>query len=402
MLREFLSRRILPFLFLVFFRGWMPWMGIVVVYFNQSLGLTLPQIMVLQSVFLVSIALFEVPTGVFGDRFGRKLSILLADLFFGLGFLVYLFKLPYWVYILGEALMGLGNAFASGATEALYYDTFKELKKEKLYTRFVSLQRSIFLTSLILSGVFTTLALELGFTMRFVWITTLVSFLLSFLTVLFFVKEPQVEEISVELTPDYKKYLSEAIETIKNVKVLKIMVLIFFAFSLTVYLINWGSQPLFLYFKIPVKYYSTILLAAVSIVSIFFHQFLLYYKKHFTFLDIVKILLGVQFLFIVVLLFVETMFQYNLLLVAAYVIYRAISQELQKIIQTFWQPYIKSFNRATVLSGISFIKSLIFAFANLFWGSLLDLHVFWSIVILLILCSGFVVGMVVRGKNELA
>ena len=47
----------------------------IIVLFFQSHGLSLTEIMLLQSAYSLSLALFEIPSGYIADSFGRKNSI---------------------------------------------------------------------------------------------------------------------------------------------------------------------------------------------------------------------------------------------------------------------------------------------------------------------------------------
>ena len=52
----------------------------VFVVFMLALGLSLAQVSVVVAAYLISSALFEIPAGVFADRFGNKFSILIGSL----------------------------------------------------------------------------------------------------------------------------------------------------------------------------------------------------------------------------------------------------------------------------------------------------------------------------------
>jgi MFS family permease len=89
----------------------------------QSRGLTLPQISLIESVVIGTIFLMEVPTGVVADRIGRKWSLTASTLLMMCGELIFLFSRSYPLYMLMAVVTGTGFAFASGATEALIYDS---------------------------------------------------------------------------------------------------------------------------------------------------------------------------------------------------------------------------------------------------------------------------------------
>ncbi len=204
--------RIFPLLIWQFLNNWSPWIGIIMIYFNNFLELSFTQIMLLQSLFMFSSAFFEIPTGIIGDKFGRKLSVIASVLFFSIGFSIYLFKLPIIFYFLGEIIMGIGKAFRSGSDEALQYDTFRELNLEKSYSRFISFQRSVILSSFLISGVFGTLALKLGLSLRFLLLSTPIFYFASLPILIFLIKEPLVRT-KESFIPNYRNYIKTAIHT---------------------------------------------------------------------------------------------------------------------------------------------------------------------------------------------
>ena len=61
----------------------------IIVLFFQEHGLTLTEVMILQSIYSFSVALFEIPSGFIADVFGRKRTIVLSTIFTFIGFLVF-------------------------------------------------------------------------------------------------------------------------------------------------------------------------------------------------------------------------------------------------------------------------------------------------------------------------
>ena len=101
-----------------------------------ALGITLPVInlMVLgKGATLSSLALFmglysavivgtEVPSGIFADRYGRKLTFILAKVFTITGSLLLVFGTSVTLIILAVIFLGLARSFSSGSCEALTID----------------------------------------------------------------------------------------------------------------------------------------------------------------------------------------------------------------------------------------------------------------------------------------
>lgn len=99
------------------------------VFFNIARGISNEWIIQLFAVYSIAKFILEVPTGFISDRYGEKMSLLfgatsmfVSMIFLSFGGLLFIF--------LGEILFAAGEAFCSGADQALvyhYYDNNKEL-----------------------------------------------------------------------------------------------------------------------------------------------------------------------------------------------------------------------------------------------------------------------------------
>src|SRR4051812_44991542 len=76
--------------------------------------------------FTAGMVLFEVPTGIVADSWGRRASFLLGTVTLAVTTLIYvgLWQVhgPFWAWALSSVLIGLGFTFFSGATEAWLVD----------------------------------------------------------------------------------------------------------------------------------------------------------------------------------------------------------------------------------------------------------------------------------------
>jgi MFS family permease len=94
--------------------------------FLLDAGLSNAQAFGANAFFTVGQVLFEVPTGVVADTWGRRTSYLLGSGTLLLATLLYLFmwqtKAPFWGWAISSILLGLGFTFFSGATEAWLVD----------------------------------------------------------------------------------------------------------------------------------------------------------------------------------------------------------------------------------------------------------------------------------------
>ena len=105
--------------------------AVLVPFFTEWGGITLTQVQLLQSWFMLWIFLLEVPTGAVADFLGRKYSLALGGLAAIAGVLVYGSVPRYELFLLGEFLLAAGMALTSGADQALLYDSLVEAGRER-------------------------------------------------------------------------------------------------------------------------------------------------------------------------------------------------------------------------------------------------------------------------------
>ncbi|EGU32015.1 hypothetical protein VII00023_22099 [Vibrio ichthyoenteri ATCC 700023] len=112
-------------------------------------GLTLSQFAILNVVWAATIVLAEVPSGAFADTLGRKKLVVLSSLvmFIEIAMIAVVPTsnptLVFNVFLINRILSGLAMALASGADEALAYDTLKEQGKEEAWPRVLQVQLRI-------------------------------------------------------------------------------------------------------------------------------------------------------------------------------------------------------------------------------------------------------------------
>ena len=123
-------------------------------------GLTLEQFAILNMVWAVSIVLAEVPSGALADIVGRKRLLIFAALLMVIEMALIVFapigasSLLFLMFLGNRICSGLSEAAASGADEALAYDSLKALGREDEWARV--LERTTFVVSI---GFFTTMIL---------------------------------------------------------------------------------------------------------------------------------------------------------------------------------------------------------------------------------------------------
>jgi MFS family permease len=97
--------------------------------FLLDAGLGITQAFAANAFFTAGQVLFEIPTGIVADTFGRRASYLLGSATLFVSTLLYLWMWrtsgPFWAWAVVSMLLGLGFTFFSGATEAWLVDGLK-------------------------------------------------------------------------------------------------------------------------------------------------------------------------------------------------------------------------------------------------------------------------------------
>ena len=100
--------------------------------------------------FSVGIVVFEIPTGVIADAWGRRTSFLLGTLVLAVTTLLYValwqVRAPFWQWAVVSVLLGLGFTFFSGAVEAWLVDALR-------YAQYTGTLESVFGRGQVVSGV---------------------------------------------------------------------------------------------------------------------------------------------------------------------------------------------------------------------------------------------------------
>ncbi|PIY72314.1 hypothetical protein COY87_01605, partial [Candidatus Roizmanbacteria bacterium CG_4_10_14_0_8_um_filter_33_9] len=104
------------------------------------------------SITMISSALFEIPTGIFSDKIGRKKTVILGALLAVLYSLFYALGQSFFMLSIGALFEGLSRSFYSGNNDALLHDTLSESGNENQYDEFLGKISAMFQIALAISG----------------------------------------------------------------------------------------------------------------------------------------------------------------------------------------------------------------------------------------------------------
>jgi len=126
-------------------------------------GLTLSQFAILNAVWAATIVVCEVPSGALADTIGRRNLLVFAGALMVIEIALWAFvprndlDLLFWIFVLNRILSGMAEAAASGADEALAYDSLKQEgdigQWGQVLERQIQVQSAGFVVAMTLGGV---------------------------------------------------------------------------------------------------------------------------------------------------------------------------------------------------------------------------------------------------------
>lgn len=133
-------RRPGPFAVYLYIKGgfglfFMLWATVASVYRIEVVGLDPLRLVLVGTALEVAVLLFEVPTGVLADSFGRRRSVVLGFVLMGSGFALEGLVPTFAAVLAAQAVWGVGYTCISGALEAWIADEAPERDLSRIYLR---------------------------------------------------------------------------------------------------------------------------------------------------------------------------------------------------------------------------------------------------------------------------
>ena len=348
--------------------------GVLVPFFTVWGGISFSKIMILQAIFAVSIFLFEVPTGAIADRFGRKISLFLSGIIGCIAALIYISYPNFWIFALGEVLFGIGVTLSSGADQALLYDSLKQVKKEKQSKRIFGRWSTMSLIAMMVAApIGSVIAKYFGLTAPM--LITSIPFLCMALWALT-LKEPPVK--MQDESKDYWKIFFSGLKYFKEHKILRILAFDFIFIQIIAFIIIWLYQVVLKSFDFNIAGYgfvhAGIVLGEIIILNSFVHLEKIFRGKK-RYLLFTSFIVGISYLVIAFAsdVYIAIM---GIILAGAFGITRNV------LFQSYFNKFINSENRATVLSTISMMAWLVASVFNIAVGYMVDWNLKYSLIML--------------------
>jgi MFS family permease len=214
------------------------------VIFLLSRGFSMIHIGLFESLFHLSSIVFEVPTGIVADLYGRKFSRMCALVIGVSYFIILLFFSSIWMVSLGFILLGLSYTFESGSGEALIYDTLKTMGKEDTFARFNGRKEVVYqvaaMISLVIGGAVASVAYELNFEIM------IGVFIIAMIITSFMVEIKQKAYESMSIFKRFKHHFLDSTKAVYQNKKLFYLIILSSLFAAPVTTIFFFAQEFFL------------------------------------------------------------------------------------------------------------------------------------------------------------
>lgn len=332
----------------------------VIVLFWQANGLSMTQIMFLQSIYSLGVIILELPTGAFADYFGKKKSLMIGSLLWTIGLIGYGLSHTFWQFALGELMVGVGSAFISGADRAYIHEILRETNEEKKYKKVEGTARGVFQVSFSVGSLLGGFigAISPGLTLIATSFSTFIGFLIGSTF-------PDIKKEPKEVKINYFNIIKESIGLVNSNKRLLWLTLFFATFNGLIWPMNFYSQLYLQMLGVPIFFFGFIfagfnLISALG--STLTHQFEKI-TKNWTFFAIS--LISVATLLILGLFpNIYTFFLWSLFLTFYFMNQTIITDQVLKI--------IPSHKAATILSFQSMARRVLYAIAGPILGIITD------------------------------
>lgn len=344
---------------------WMMLFMPTIVLFFQENGLDLFDIMLLQAIYSVTIALLEIPSGYAADVLGRKNAMVIGTFLGLVGIVIYAFNYGFWGFLPAAIFMGIGQSFVSGSDTALMYDSLLQMDRGKDFIKFegrsISMGNFAEAIAFIIGGFLAEITLRTPFYYQ-IGIATA-----GFVTALLLV-EPNVSRLENGKTKPWrniKNIIHFALIQNHSLRYFILYSAIIGAATLTM---AWFVQPYYKILKIDIVYFGVIgalLNIAVAIPSFYAHIIEEKIKTKYLLIFILVILSACYFLVS------QFVMLWSLFFLLIFYIVRGVATP---VLRDYMNRHTPSQMRATVMSIRSFIIRIVFASISPLLGYIADVY----------------------------
>ncbi|MGD9706821.1 MAG: MFS transporter [Candidatus Delongbacteria bacterium] len=185
----------------------------LIIFLMQS-GLNLFQIGLLYSVREAMSFIFEVPSGIFADNYGKKRELMWCFSFYIISFIIFFLGSGFFVFSVAMIFFGLGEAFRSGTHKAMIY-TYLEHKNWFAHKNFVyGRTRSFSMLGSALSSVLSVIFLFKTDAIRSLFLISVMPYILDMFLIMSY---PSYLDEGAKKSFSFTEFIRLSIESVKKI-----------------------------------------------------------------------------------------------------------------------------------------------------------------------------------------
>lgn len=343
----------------------MLFMPIIWLFYEEN-GLTIADLFIIQSIYSVTIALIEIPSGYVADVLGRKNSMIIGTFFGCIGMTVYSLSFGFDGFLVAALCLGIGQSFISGSDTAIMYDSLLQLNRTnefiKLEGRTISMGNLAEAFAFIIGGLLAEISLRTPFYYQIG--IAFIGFVIALTLV-----EPTMHRLKDGKTKPWKNIKKIIRFSLKENQTLRYYILYSSMIGAGTLTMAWFSQPYFISIGINSKFYFGLLGAglnlAVAIPSFYAHKIEESIKTRSLLIFILILICSCYF----AISYANSL--WGLLILLVFYITRGVATP---VLRDYMNRHIPSEMRATVMSIRSFIIRIVFASTAPFFGYVADIY----------------------------
>lgn len=183
----------------------------MIVYFLLS-GLNLFYIGILISIREIIVYIFEIPSGVIADRYGKKTELVICFLFYISSFIVFFIADGFWMFALAMALFALGEAFRSGTHKSMIMAYIDKHKMVESKTKIYGLTRSYSLIGSMISSIASIILVIWLLDIKYLFLVAIIPYVADLFLILSY---PEYLNDRKDEVFNFKSFIKYNVESVK-------------------------------------------------------------------------------------------------------------------------------------------------------------------------------------------
>tara|TARA_Y100000588_G_scaffold264962_1_gene279748 strand:+ start:1105 stop:2328 length:1224 start_codon:yes stop_codon:yes gene_type:complete len=188
------------------------WMPVFILFLKSNLSIE--NVLLLESIYYISVFVLEVPSGYLSDRLGRRVTLILSSTAFVLSYLLFSIADGFIQFGIAQFLLAAGISLASGTDTSFHYDSLQSLGKEEEYEKREAMASRNGLISLGLAALIGGAigSVGLGYCYMLALFTSTINLLITFA----FIEPVSNESSSTTNTFDFKNQIKNCLSYLKQ------------------------------------------------------------------------------------------------------------------------------------------------------------------------------------------